>query len=60
MGIKKQKSEILIEEWADGFSIVVDGERFHFDQEDGVKDLVKVFKRVVDEKKWTIKYEEAW
>lgn len=38
--------EILIESYSDAFVIVVDGERFHFNQEDTLEELVDAFKKV--------------
>ena len=39
----KKTPEIIIGESCDGFQIIIDGERWSFDQEDSVIRLVEVF-----------------
>lgn len=46
VSVKKKTQKIVIEEYYDGFAVIVDEERFHFDQEESVEGLVAVFKAV--------------
>lgn len=41
-------AKVSIQEEHGGFAITVNGERFHFDQEDSVEGLVAVFDKIND------------
>lgn len=40
------KPTVVINQYNDGFNINIDGEDFHYDQEDTAEVLVKVFKKL--------------
>lgn len=44
--VKKKTQKVVIEEYNDGFSVIVDEKCFHFDQEDYVVGLVSAFRAV--------------
>lgn len=43
VSVKKKLQKIVIEEYYDGFAIIVGDERFHFDQADSYDGLAAVF-----------------
>lgn len=44
MSVKNNVKGVVIEEYCDGFAVIVGEERFHFDQEESVEGLVEAFK----------------
>ena len=52
------KNEISIEEYCDGFAVVVNGQRYIFDQEDSIRHLQEIFLKVDPEAKVT--FEECY
>ena len=43
VSVKKKTRKVVIEEYYDGFAVIVGDERFHFDQEESVAGLVAAF-----------------
>ena len=50
--------KIEIEGYCDGFAVIIDGERFYFDQEGTVEELATAFERVAED--CEITYEEVY
>lgn len=38
--------KVIIEEFCDGFAVIVNGERHYFDQEDSISGLIDVVKKI--------------
>lgn len=53
--MKTEKHKVQIEDMNDGFAIIIDNERFEFDQEDTREKLVDVFEKLG----LTAEYEEV-
>lgn len=53
-------TEVLIEEYCDGFSVTVDGTRKYFSQEGSVEELVECFEQVAEADEVSVTFESVY